>query len=344
MKTRRPIVLALVIAVVLAAAPRLLAQSVGSPPIQATIFLENPPPGSIPIYGPSVPITIVVQVQNVSGAPVVTTQGFSRTDFFRLLYFSLNSTGMSGGAITNTSGAAIHQYVQAGQCLFRTVNGVGQPQTPAIPVLPVEILAGPPTPLFIEYTIPDARQFYDLSRGGRYTVKAVIPFSAFSPADPNTLITNCDNFATPVLNISGAGTSRQDFAVISNSLDFQTCCLNFVGFGEPVGPEANCSTSPCLTTNFGNTVPVKFQLFDSTGGVVKDAGALIDVTQISGTPPPQPPTDLGNGSQPPNTFRFDPTGNQYVFNLNTSVLAPGVWQLKVAVSDGSMHTVEIQLR
>jgi len=193
--------------------------------------------------------------------------------------------------------------------------------------------------------IPDARAFYNLGDLGRYTVKAIIPFSSFSSADPSTLLTNCEGFSGPVLNVS-AGANHQDFTIVSNALDFRICCLTFVGFGSPLGSEATCSASPCLRTNFGNTVPVKFQLFDSTGAVVRDAIATISVTQIpgSGSPPPQPPTDLGQGSQPLNTFKFDSTNNQYVFNLYTGVLAPGTWQIKTSISDGSAHFVEIKLR
>jgi hypothetical protein len=330
--------LALATVLMLAPASGLLAQT-GGPPIQATIFFKNPPPGAIPSFGPSTPITIVVQVQNRSGSQIVTTQGFSRTDFFRLLYFGLNQTGAAGPTIVNTGGAALHEHVRASQCLSLNVGGVSVPQTPAIPVVPVEVVPGT---FFIEYTIPDARQFYNLSIAGRYNVKAIVPFSAFSSTDPNTLITNCENLSGTLLNVGGVGTSHQDFTVVSNALDFRLCCFTFVGFAQPVGSESTCSASPCLTTNLGNTVPVKFQLFDTSSAVVRDALATISVVQISGAPPPTPPTDLGQGSQPTNTFKL--SGDQYVFNLDTGVLARGVWKLIVAIGDGSVHSVEIQLR
>jgi hypothetical protein len=329
---------ALATAVVLAPASGLLAQSV---PIQATIFFKNPPPGAIPSFGSSTPITIVVQVQNISGSQIVTTQGFSRTDFYRLLYFTLNQTGKTGPTIVNTGGAPLHQHVQVGQCLSLNVGGASVPQTPAIPVVPVEIVPGPPGPFFVEYTIPDARQFYSLTIAGRYNVTAIIPFSAFS-STPNTLITNCENFSGSVLNVGGLGTDHQDFTVVSNTLDFRLCCFTFVGFAQPLGSESTCSANPCLRTNFGNTVPVKFALFDTSGAVVRDAVATISVVQISGAPPPTPPTDLGQGSQPTNTFKL--SGDQYVFNLYTGVLAPGVWKLNVATGDGSVHSALIQLR
>jgi hypothetical protein len=341
MPARPRVALVLLIALVLTAAPPLPAQG---PPIQSTIFFRNPPPGAIPSFGLTDPIPIVVQVRSVAAGSTITTAGFSQTDFFRLLYFVRDSTGPSGPTAINTSGAAIHQHVQVGQCLFRNVGGTSVPQSPAIPVVPVEVLPGPPTPFFIEYFIPDARVFYPgLTRGGRYSAKVIFSFSSFSQADPNTLITNCENFSGPVLNVGGAGSSHQDFTIVSNALDFKIVVpLTFVGFLPPLGSEATCSTSPCLTTNFGNTIPVKFQLFDADNKVVDDAIATISVVQISGTPPATPPTDLGQGSQPTNTFKV--SGDQYVFNLYTGVLARGIWQLKVSISDGTVHTAEIEVR
>ena len=326
---RRVLLLALLVAVALMPASRVLAQS---GPIQATIFFKNPPPGAIPAFSTTAPITIVVQVQNISGGPIPTTIGFSRTEFWRLLYFHRTTGG--GPAVVNTSGGLIHQDLQVAQCLSLG----GAPQSPAIPVVPVEILAGPPGSFFIEYVIPDAHQFYALEPG-QYRVNAVVSFSAFAPG---SLITTCDNFAVPVVNVGAGAAGRQDFTVLSNNLDFRIA-FTFVGFLPPLGSEASCQ-NPCLTTNLGNTVPVKFQLLDASGATVKDAVARISVTQVSGTPPPQPPTDLGQGSQPTNTFKFGSSANQYVFNLDTSVLSRGVWRINVSLSDGSVHTAEIRIR
>ena len=44
----------------------------GPPPLQATIFFQNPP--SNLTYSPTTPITIVLQLKNTSGAPVIRSE------------------------------------------------------------------------------------------------------------------------------------------------------------------------------------------------------------------------------------------------------------------------------
>jgi hypothetical protein len=43
-----------------------------------------------------------------------------------------------------------------------------------------------------------------------------------------------------------------------------------------------------------------------------------------------------------NTFRY--VGGQYVFNLSTSNLSKGTWQLQIDFGDGILHTVNISLK
>jgi len=46
-----------------------------------------------------------------------------------------------------------------------------------------------------------------------------------------------------------------------------------------------------------------------------------------------------------NTFRYDPTDNQYIFNLATKALSAGTWQLRIDPGDGvANRTVLISLR
>ncbi len=67
--------------------------------------------------------------------------------------------------------------------------------------------------------------------------------------------------------------------------------------------------------------------------------------QLSGSPPAQTPDDLGTGaSDTGNLFRVDPTSSQYIFNLDTRVLAAGVWRIDVNLGDGSTQSVQIGLR
>jgi hypothetical protein len=306
-------------------------------PVSATIFLQNPPPNVT--YGPTTPVSIVVQVQNTSGSPVDTTQGFSTTDFWRRLFF----TSPSGGLITNAAEGALHRHDVVLFCFSR--HGVLQRPT-SIPVLPIEILAGPPTPFFVQFTIDDARRFYDLTRSGRYTVRAEIPLQTFDPADPNAVIRDCDQFAgQTVVNVGGGAVGRSEFLVVSNTLEFILGQFTFVGFLSPLVNDSECTKPPCRTFRFGSTVPVKFQLLNAAGVRVGTAVATISAFQLSGKAPGTSVTSLGaGGADSGNQFRFDPVSGQYIFNLNTKALGPGVWRLDVSLGDGSTQSVQIGLQ
>jgi len=43
-------------------------------------------------------------------------------------------------------------------------------------------------------------------------------------------------------------------------------------------------------------------------------------------------------------FRYDTTGDQYIFNLATKTLSTGAYQLRVDLGDGVPHTLNISLR
>ena len=36
-----------------------------------------------------------------------------------------------------------------------------------------------------------------------------------------------------------------------------------------------------------------------------------------------------------NTFRYDPTADQYIYNLATKPLSPGTWHIAIDLGDGS---------
>lgn len=203
-----------------------MAQGGGTaPPLTATIFFRNPPPGAVPVFNPTspaTPVTIVLQLQNVSGAPVFTTENFSKTEFWRRLFF----TDPQGGVVTNTDEANIHRDVRIFQCFSRQ-RVLLRPT--AIPVVPVEVLPGtdPPLPgppnFFLEYVIDDARRVYNLTREGRYTVNARIALLTFLGVDPNAVINDCDQFeGETVVNVGRDGiTGRREFTIVSNSLEFR---------------------------------------------------------------------------------------------------------------------------
>src|SRR5207253_2573043 len=74
-------------------------------PLEARLFFPTPPPNST--FDTTTPIKISLQIRNVSGANVITIDGFSATDFWRRVYFALEGFGIitkadaAGAIITN---------------------------------------------------------------------------------------------------------------------------------------------------------------------------------------------------------------------------------------------------
>ncbi len=306
-----------------------------SPPLQAALIWNNLPPNGV--FFATTPISLILQLANVSGCDLTTIAGTSTAPYWLRLVF----TGARGGTITSGE----HKDLLPSWCLSQ--NNVALPT--ALPVLPAEVLPGGPPPptgtgFFRQYTIDDARQFYPPPPGtfppGHYFVKFASPFQTFG----QTIA--CDQFKGQTLvNL----TQANPLTVASNTLEFFVCCLTFTGFSNPIGtavPNPCVSgASPSSVSNLGNTLPFKFQLTDASRAVVSNAVALTSAQKCTSNqlgPPFQ--GDLGQGSVPTNQFRFDTGGQQYVFNLDTKVLSPGQWQINASVDDGSVHSVLIQLQ
>jgi hypothetical protein len=348
MNTIRRVLVGIAASFALASGPAL--SQPGAPPIDATIFFTNLPAasGAIPYFDLSNAIPVTVQVKVNTSADVATTRGFSQTDFYRLLYLVRNNTTGSAGQILTASGQPLHRHDRVGQCLSRSGTALDR----ATPVVPVEILKGTGSggqPFFVQFDIPDIRQYYELKEQGRYSIRARIPFSWYQ----GTPILDCDSFFVgtapiPVVDVGPNG-QHLDFTVQSNAIEFITCCNRFVGFGQPLGPENTvCNTKQpygCDTVNQGNAEPTKFQLFDPAGNPVRDAVARISVRNISPGGLSPTSTDLGKGSLPTNTFRYDSGGNQYVFNLDTGVLPKGTWEIGAQIEgEKAPHVVQFVVR
>jgi hypothetical protein len=93
-----------------------------------------------------------------------------------------------------------------------------------------------------------------------------------------------------------------------------------------------------------STVPVKFQLTGTSAGIT-DAVATLTLAKVSAT---TTGTDIEAVSTAAatsgNTFRYDATSGQYIFNLATNGLSTGTWRLTVDLHDGVSRTVNISLK
>jgi hypothetical protein len=112
--------------------------------------------------------------------------------------------------------------------------------------------------------------------------------------------------------------------------------FNFGGFLPPVANNA--------VFKRGSTIPVKFRLTDGNGAHVAGVSAQLSLQLLSnGTPTGTPIDAAASGtSDAGNLFRDD--GTQYVYNLATSALPIGTWQLQVSLADGTVQTVLIGLK
>ncbi len=97
----------------------------------------------------------------------------------------------------------------------------------------------------------------------------------------------------------------------------------------------------------GRTVPVKFRVGDVNNVSIGTPGTVTSfrlTSVITGTV--STPVDLSPSSTTPDTaFRWDPTSEQWIFNLNTSGLAPGsTYVFTIGLADGSSISFQFGLR
>ena len=241
-----------------------------SPPLTATLVLENPPPNMT--FDGTTPIKINLALTNSSGAPILTTDGFSSTDFWRLLYFALDGVGI----ITNAAAATSHHDTPYGTCHYRnSVLLAG----PGIPVVPTEVV---PADFGLLFSFDDVRQHFDLTHAGHYTVTARISLLAY---DPSAVIADCDiEFnGKSLLSISAdLGTAgRQEFEIVSNSLEF------FIQPLDSTPPTTTVVLMPAANAAGWNNqdVTLDFTAADNPGGSgVKDISLIFFGAQAN---PPQ---------------------------------------------------------
>jgi hypothetical protein len=96
------------------------------------------------------------------------------------------------------------------------------------------------------------------------------------------------------------------------------------------------------TYKAGKTLPIKFQLTGASAGVTNAVVRLL-VYKISDNVLGDPVDVESNSSATTgNLFRY--ADGVYIFNLDTSAMGPGTYQLQVDMGDGVVRAVDISLR
>jgi hypothetical protein len=300
--TRRGLAgLGLLVGLLAAAAP-----AVAQPPAAPITAELAFGPGAPTQFGPTDPIPLVLTVRNPGADDVLTTEGFSQVEYWRRLYF----TDPLGRTVINAAEAQIHAQGRLSHCLSRSGVLLGV----ATPVVPVEVLRGSNTPpaFLAEYTLDDARTFFDLTQPGRYTVSARVPFQAFA-AGSGDVIADCDQFpGQTVLNV-GEGTSAQSFLVESNTLEFVVVNTS---------PGTDVAVTPVDTSTGGTPVTLTFD-------EVTAAGATSLTTSSAGPPPP---ANFTLGTPP------------VFYDVTTTAGFAGQVQVCISYDEAAFGTAEADLR
>jgi hypothetical protein len=123
----------------------------------------------------------------------------------------------------------------------------------------------------------------------------------------------------------------------------KSCTTNviyaFSGILQPVNADGSS------IFKLGSTVPIKFNLMDA--GKTPQGAAVANLTiakvtnEIDGTFVEATSTSAATTGT---LFRYDSSGQQYIFNLGTSGLSKGTWNLKVTLDDGVSYTQRISLK
>jgi hypothetical protein len=113
----------------------------------------------------------------------------------------------------------------------------------------------------------------------------------------------------------------------------------FSGVFQPINPDGSS------IFKLGSTVPVKFALTDAQAARIATAVASLSIAKVSNDVEGTFVEAISTSNATTGSlFRYDPTSQQYIFNLSTKGLSTGTWSLKISLDDGTSYTVHISLR
>jgi len=98
------------------------------------------------------------------------------------------------------------------------------------------------------------------------------------------------------------------------------------------------------TYKVGRTIPIKFQLTGASAVVTTAQIHLMLFKFSNNVVGDEVDVQSTSAATTGNLFRYDASSNQYVFNLDTSGLTAGMYQLQIDMGDGVVRAVNISLR
>jgi hypothetical protein len=196
-----------------------------------------------------------------------------------------------------------------------------------------------------------------IANGGVYTLGAVPAASctatdALSGIDANGCkLTVTGGTANGVGTFSFTATASDKAGNTTTVTGSYKVKYRFDGFLQPINDTAHqqiCGTN-CTYSIFkaGSTVPVKFQLKDAAGNIVQTTTAPVWANPQKGnlTTMSVDESAFTDPADTASTYRWDPTGQQYIFNWGTLKSGAGnFWQIGVKLDDGASYVVDIGLK
>lgn len=110
------------------------------------------------------------------------------------------------------------------------------------------------------------------------------------------------------------------------------------------GPLAPIKLDGKTTFRLGSTIPIKCMPQDGSAGV-GDATIRLTMRHVNAAAPGTDVTPTStSAADTGNVMRWDPTGQQYIYNLATKGLAKGTWEITMDLGGGATKTFRIGLR
>lgn len=186
--------------------------------------------------------------------------------------------------------------------------------------------------------------YYDVSATVGYSgpITVTLPYDPSSVSDPQALrLYHYDKNLNSWIDVT-IGVDTINHTVSGQVTSFSWLAAGrpqriFGGFGLPI------STNGISVFKLGQSLPVKFQLTDSSGRSVTNAVARIYIAKVTDGVPGTEQPGASSVSKLDNTFRYSASQDQYVFNLETKQLSSGVWRIRVVLDDGLSYIALVSL-
>lgn len=163
---------------------------------------------------------------------------------------------------------------------------------------------------------------------------------AANPMCGTTALTNSPVGSYPI-TCAGASAASYTFSYVAAKLKVQYA----TAIGHVIQPPINPDGSSVF--NQGRTIPAKFSVYDANGVSIGTPGVVSSffLTGIVSGTTTTTVEDVADTNNPDTSFRWDPTNQQWIFNITTGNLSAGnTYIYTIALNDGSTITFQYGLR